>query len=66
MLSLWMWLQSNYMQMGEVLGLAVALAEAIVRLTPTTVDDGAVHRIGAYIDKLLDLLHIPSIKKKVE
>lgn len=42
----------------------VALAEAIVRITPTTSDDGAVERIGAIIRKILDFLKVPNNVKQ--
>lgn len=41
----------------------VSIAEILVRLTPTKSDDGAVKRIGARIDKLLDLAKVPNNKK---
>lgn len=44
-----------------VLGL-LAVAEMIVRLTPTTKDDTAVERIGKLIRKLLDMMKVPNVK----
>lgn len=61
LLGLWAWLVANYAQVSAILLGAVALAEAIVKLTPTESDDGAVKRIGAIIDKLLSF--IPGNKK---
>ena len=42
----------------------VALAEAIVRITPTQSDDGAVERIGSVIRKILDFLKVPNNTKQ--
>lgn len=42
----------------------VTIAEIVVRLTPTTSDDGAVKRIGERIDKMLDLLGVPNKRKQ--
>lgn len=41
----------------------IAIAEFVVRLTPTKTDDGAVERIGGLITSLLDSLNIPNRKK---
>lgn len=41
----------------------LSVAEMIVRLTPTTKDDGAVERVGLWIRKVLDFLKVPNLKK---
>lgn len=43
----------------------LTLAEAIVRLTPTEKDDGAVERLGKRIRQVLDMLDkvFPNLKK---
>ena len=43
----------------------VAFAEAVVRLTPTEKDDGAVERIGKVVRKIIDALDkvFPNLKK---
>lgn len=57
------WIVANYVELfGAILGL-VAVAEVIVRLTPTQKDDGAVERIGSFIKKVADFLKIPNVKK---
>jgi hypothetical protein len=48
--------------LAAIILMALALAEAIVRLTPTTKDDTAVERIGHFIRKLFDMLKIPNSK----
>ena len=45
--------QGNWDTICLVLVSALALAESVVRLTPTQSDDGAVTRIGQMVDKLL-------------
>jgi len=50
------WLQANMMELSAVLVSAIALAEAVTRLTPTTTDDGFVKRMGFWVDKLLSWL----------
>lgn len=42
----------------------IAFAEVAVRLTPTKVDDGFVHRIGSLVDRLFDFLKVPNLKRK--
>ena len=61
--SIFKWIAENYLNLGTVLLAGVALAEAIVRLTPTKSDDGAVERIGAVIRKICDLLKVPNNTK---
>lgn len=58
------WVINNYVELFGVLGLFLALAEGVVRLTPTKADDGAVERIGKLIRQIMDLLRIPNMKKK--
>ena len=52
--------------LGEILQgllyLVIGL-ELFARLTPTKKDDGFLERVGALIRKLLDILHIPNIKR---
>ena len=38
----------------------LAVAELIVRLTPTKKDDGVVQRIGGVIKKIFDFLKVPN------
>lgn len=60
------WLLANKeILAGIVLGL-LAIAELIVRLTPTEKDNGAVERVGAVIRKILDFLKVPNNIKKPE
>lgn len=54
---------NNYMEVFAILGMLVAAAEAIVRLTPTKKDDGAVERVGNILRRVMDFLKIPNIKK---
>lgn len=42
----------------------LAVAELIVRMTPTKKDDGFVQRIGNVIKKALDIVKIPNVIKK--
>lgn len=48
---------------GVVMGM-LAVAELIVRMTPTKKDDGFVQRIGNVIKKALDIVKIPNVIKK--
>jgi hypothetical protein len=56
MLDLWNWLVANYVQVALILGAIVALGEMIVKLTPTTTDDGFVTRVGQLVTWLLKLI----------
>jgi len=56
--------KDNWGQLVVVIGLAVGLAEAVVKLTPTKKDDGAVQRIGLIITYILRW--IPSNIKKTK
>jgi hypothetical protein len=62
-LEYWGWLQANYKNVLLTLAALVAFLEAFVRMTPTKSDDGAVHRIGQFVDWLLELAHIPNVNK---
>ena len=55
--------KANLAGLGAVVLSALALAEAVVRLTPTQTDDGFVQRVGAVITKVLDWLKVPNLKK---
>jgi acetolactate synthase small subunit len=63
-LQFWAWLSANILEIGALVSALIAVAEAIVRLTPTKVDDGAVERIGKAIRSLFDMLKIPNNVKK--
>ncbi len=63
-MELFLWIQANYIELFQFLGTLIIAAEFIVRLTPTKSDDGFVHRVGSYLDKLFDILKIPNSKKK--
>lgn len=58
------WVQNNYVNVLLLLSALVAVGEIVVRFTPTKEDDGFVSRLGAYIDKALDLAKVPNIRKK--
>jgi len=60
------WAKDNYVNILMLLSALVAVGEIIVRFTPTQSDDGFVHRIGAYVDKLLNFAKVPNIRKKDE
>lgn len=53
----------NKAEIGLLVLTILSVAEMVVRLTPTTKDDGAVERIGAVIRKILDFLKVPNVKK---
>lgn len=58
------YIAEHYVELfGILLGL-VAVAEIVVRLTPTKKDDGAVERLGQVLRKIQDILKIPNVKKK--
>ena len=58
-----LWLSLNYLELVAIVLGVLSVAEMIVRLTPTTADDGAVERVGLFIRKAMDMLKIPNIKK---
>jgi hypothetical protein len=64
MLQFWAWLSANLLEIGALVSALIAVAEAVVRLTPTKVDDGAVERIGKAIRSLLDMLRVPNNVKQ--
>jgi len=54
------WIMANWKEIsGVILGI-IALAEMVVRLTPTEKDNGAVERIGSMIKKALDFFKFPN------
>lgn len=57
------WIKDNYLNIFAVLSGLVAVAEVVVRFTPTEKDDGAVQRIGGYLKKVMDWLKIPNRTK---
>lgn len=63
-LQFWTWLQQNYFNIVALVTAMITLAEAVVRLTPTEKDDGAVQRAGEAIKKFLDLIKVPNASKK--
>lgn len=62
---IWAWLVANKEEVAALLLGLVAVAEIIVRLTPTQSDDGAVERMGAWIRRFLDAIGLPN-KKKID
>ena len=62
LLDTWAWLSGNWPEMVAALTLLLASAEAIVRLTPTKADDGAVERVGKLLKWLFDLVKAPNVK----
>lgn len=60
-LEIWEWLKLNYVNMVIVLVALVSFLEALVKLTPTKTDDGAVKRIGSVIDWIAKMLKIPNV-----
>lgn len=57
------WVKENHVNVLISLAALVAFLEALVRLTPTKADDGAVSRIGKLIDFILDALKVPNVNK---
>lgn len=59
------YLKLHGLTIAGILLTIISVAEAIVRLTPTKKDDGAVERIGGWIRKALDMLGkiFPNLKK---
>lgn len=57
------WLMANYEGVFVILAGIVGLAEAIVRITPTKKDDGAVQRLGNGLKIVMDFLKIPNMKR---
>ena len=62
LMDIWSWLSGNWPEMVAALSLLLASAEAIVRLTPTKSDDGAVERIGKILKWIFDLVKAPNVK----
>jgi len=61
---LYVYLKGNIVALTFIVTTLFTLAEAIVRLTPTEKDDGAVERVGKVLRKIADFLKIPNVKKK--
>jgi len=57
------WLMENKEELAMTALTLIALAEMVVRLTPTKKDDGAVERVGHIVKKILDFFKLPNIKK---
>jgi len=60
------WLKSNYSEVLQIITLIVVIGEMVARLTPTKTDDGFIHRIGGRLDRILDLLRVPNLRKKID
>lgn len=60
------WLMHNYSPLLQTVTLVVAAGTIAVRLTPTKTDDGFLARISTGLDKLLDLLRVPNLRRKIE
>lgn len=60
------WLQDNYLEMIQALTLMVVAAEIVTRITPTKTDDGFVKRIGVLLDKVLNLLGVPNLRRQIK
>ena len=58
---IWMWVCNNP---EWAIGLLLAVAEAITRLTPTKIDDGFIMRLGKIVKWFFDTVKIPNIKRK--
>lgn len=50
----------NYVNILLALAAIVAAAEAVVRVTPTEKDDGAIERVGKAIKFVMNALKIPN------
>lgn len=62
-LAFWVWFQASYVEVVALVTAGIAFAEAVVRLTPTKTDDGAVERLGAAVKRILDFLRVPNLTK---
>lgn len=60
-LEIWEWLKLNHVNMIIVITTFIAFLEALVRLTPTKTDDGAIKRIGSVVDWICKMLKIPNV-----
>lgn len=56
------WLKDNYIELLSSLGIIMVGLQMLVRLTPTKKDDGALERVGAKLNWLMDLLKVPNVK----
>ena len=50
------WISGNYLEVLAIWAAVVGVAQLIVRLTPTQKDDNVLGVIGAYTEKLRNLL----------
>lgn len=64
-LEIWAYLKMHGPAMIVIIGMLLTIAEAVVRLTPTEKDDGAVERIGKRLRQAFDVLVkvFPNLKK---
>ena len=62
---IYVYIKSNWYGIILIGGAMLALAEAIVRVTPTKKDDGAVERIGKWLRSAFDMIStvFPNLKK---
>jgi len=62
-MGLYLWLQLNGATIVAIVIGMISVAEAIVRLTPTKADDGAVERVGKFVRNIFDILKVPNRAK---
>ncbi len=57
-------LWENRGEVAQGLLALLAVAEIVVRLTPTKKDDGAVERLGSWIRRTLGWMRVPNARKQ--
>lgn len=58
------WMRDNYAELLTSLAIILVGLQALVRLTPTKKDDGAVERLGGYLSKVMGWLKVPNVKRE--
>ena len=65
LIEVYAYIKGNWYGIVLVVGAVLTLAEAIVRVTPTKKDDGAVERVGKWLRSAFDMAStvFPNLKK---
>jgi hypothetical protein len=63
MIQVWNWLLANGANIAAIVTGVMGVFALIVRLTPTTSDDGFFAKVDGWVNAIFDFLKIPNVKK---
>lgn len=64
MLNHYYWMRDNYQELLISLSIILIGLQAIVRLTPTKKDDGALERVAKVLNSAMAMLKVPNVKRE--